>query len=140
MITVSADVFPLKNPFTISRGSKTEARVVTATVMRGGQRGRGEGVPYPRYGETVEDAIGQATGPAGRDHPAGAARRDATRRRAQCAGLRALGSGGQGRRPRRLAIGWSGCARASRDRLHPVAGYAGPDARGGSPRIATARC
>ncbi|MBE2277897.1 MAG: dipeptide epimerase [Rhodobacteraceae bacterium] len=57
MITVSADVFPLKNPFTISRGSKTEARVVTATVMRGDQRGRGEGVPYPRYGETVEDAM-----------------------------------------------------------------------------------
>ncbi len=57
MITASADIFPLKNPFTISRGSKTEARVVTATVARGGHVGRGEGVPYPRYGETVEAAM-----------------------------------------------------------------------------------
>ena len=57
MITATADSFPLRNPFTISRGSKTEARVITATITRGGHRGRGEGVPYPRYGETVEAAI-----------------------------------------------------------------------------------
>lgn len=57
MITATADVFPLRNPFTISRGSKTEARVVTCTVSRGGHVGRGEGVPYPRYGETVEAAL-----------------------------------------------------------------------------------
>lgn len=57
MITVTADTFPLRNPFTISRGSKTEARVITASVTRGGHAGRGEGVPYPRYGETVEHAI-----------------------------------------------------------------------------------
>lgn len=59
MITATADVFPLRNPFTISRGSKTEAWVVTATVARGGHVGRGEGVPYPRYGETVEEAMSQ---------------------------------------------------------------------------------
>lgn len=57
MITATADVFPLRNPFAISRGSKTEARVVTCTVSRGGHVGRGEGVPYPRYGETVEAAL-----------------------------------------------------------------------------------
>lgn len=57
MITAEPETFPLRNPFTISRGSKTEARVVTATVTRNGQHGRGEGLPYPRYGETVEDAI-----------------------------------------------------------------------------------
>ncbi|MGB4826159.1 MAG: dipeptide epimerase, partial [Paracoccaceae bacterium] len=57
MITAKAEVFPLKTPFTISRGSKTEARVVTATVTRGGRRGWGEGLPYPRYGETVDEAI-----------------------------------------------------------------------------------
>ena len=57
MLTATGEVFPLKTPFTISRGSKTEARVVTATVARGGQVGRGEGVPYPRYGETVEAAL-----------------------------------------------------------------------------------
>ncbi|GAB1360996.1 dipeptide epimerase [Rhodobacter sp.] len=57
MISALSETFPLRNPFTISRGSKTEARVVTATVTRGGHRGRGEGLPYPRYGETVEDTI-----------------------------------------------------------------------------------
>ena len=57
MITAEAETFPLRNPFTISRGSKTEARVVTATVTRNGRRGWGEGLPYPRYGETVEEAV-----------------------------------------------------------------------------------
>ena len=57
MITAQAETFPLRNPFTISRGSKTEARVVTCTVTRNGHRGWGEGLPYPRYGETVEEAV-----------------------------------------------------------------------------------
>ncbi len=57
MITASADIFPLNRPFTISRGSKTEARVVTCTIARAGHVGRGEGVPYPRYGETIEAAV-----------------------------------------------------------------------------------
>lgn len=57
MITARAETFPLRNPFTISRGSKTEARVVTCTVTRNGHRGWGEGLPYPRYGERVEDAV-----------------------------------------------------------------------------------
>ena len=57
MITAQADIFPLRNPFTISRGSKTEARAVTCAVTRDGHRGWGEGLPYPRYGQTVEDAI-----------------------------------------------------------------------------------
>lgn len=57
MITAQAETFPLRNPFTISRGSKTEARVVTCTVTRDGHRGWGEGLPYPRYGETVEEAV-----------------------------------------------------------------------------------
>ena len=57
MITARAETFPLRNPFTISRGSKTEARVVTAAVTRHGHRGWGEGLPYPRYGETVDEAV-----------------------------------------------------------------------------------
>ena len=56
MITVTADTFRLARTFTISRGSKTEARVVTCSVTRNGHRGWGEGLPYPRYGETVEEA------------------------------------------------------------------------------------
>ena len=59
MITVTADTFPLVRAFTISRGSKTTAQVVTATITRDGHQGRGEAVPYARYGETVADVMAQ---------------------------------------------------------------------------------
>ncbi|MDO8883904.1 N-acetyl-D-Glu racemase DgcA [Pseudotabrizicola sp.] len=59
MITVTADSFPLARTFTISRGSKTTAQVVTATITRNGHQGRGEAVPYARYGETVTDVMAQ---------------------------------------------------------------------------------
>lgn len=45
---------PLARPFVISRGARTHARVVVATLRRGGFTGRGEGVPYSRHGETAE--------------------------------------------------------------------------------------
>lgn len=51
------DRFALRTPFRISRGVKTVAEVVTVTVRQGAAEGRGEGVPYPRYGETVEGAL-----------------------------------------------------------------------------------
>jgi L-Ala-D/L-Glu epimerase len=54
MITVTEDHFRLAQTFTISRGSKTEARVLTVRVTRGGQTGCGECVPYARYGETLD--------------------------------------------------------------------------------------
>ena len=54
MFTAAIESFRLAQAFTISRGSKTEARVVTATITRDGITGRGECVPYTRYGETVE--------------------------------------------------------------------------------------
>ncbi len=53
-LTVSIDRFPIAGKFTIARGSRTEAVVVTATIAENGAVGRGECVPYPRYGETVE--------------------------------------------------------------------------------------
>jgi L-alanine-DL-glutamate epimerase-like enolase superfamily enzyme len=59
MITATLDTFPLARTFTISRGSKTEARVITATVTRGGVTGRGESVPYARYGETPDSVLAQ---------------------------------------------------------------------------------
>jgi L-Ala-D/L-Glu epimerase len=62
MITVTAEVFPLAQTFTIARGSKTHAHVVTVTVSRGGYRGRGECVPYARYGETVDSVMAQISG------------------------------------------------------------------------------
>jgi L-alanine-DL-glutamate epimerase-like enolase superfamily enzyme len=52
MITVTDDIFRLAEAFTISRGTKTEAQVLTVGISRGGVSGRGECVPYPRYGET----------------------------------------------------------------------------------------
>lgn len=53
-IGVAAERFPLAEVFTISRGSKTEAQVLTVTVTRDGVTGRGECVPYARYGESLE--------------------------------------------------------------------------------------
>ncbi|MCB2102213.1 MAG: L-Ala-D/L-Glu epimerase [Rhodobacterales bacterium] len=55
VLTVQAESWPLHTPFVIARGAKTEARVVTATITDGARVGRGECVPYARYGETVED-------------------------------------------------------------------------------------
>jgi L-alanine-DL-glutamate epimerase-like enolase superfamily enzyme len=49
--------WPLAAPFVISRGAKTEAHVVVAHIGEGGCVGRGEGVPYKRYGESVEGVI-----------------------------------------------------------------------------------
>ncbi len=62
--TLSAqhDRFALSRPFRISRGVKTQADVVTVTVAADGIVGRGEGVPYPRYGESVETALAAIEG------------------------------------------------------------------------------
>lgn len=49
--------FGLRRPFRIARGVKTAADVITVTIREGTHEGRGEGVPYPRYGETIEAAL-----------------------------------------------------------------------------------
>jgi L-Ala-D/L-Glu epimerase len=49
--------WPIAGSFTISRGAKTEAVTVVAEVSRGGHSGRGECVPYARYGETPEATL-----------------------------------------------------------------------------------
>jgi L-Ala-D/L-Glu epimerase len=54
---VAIERFPIAGRFTIARGSRTEAVVVTATVAEGAARGRGECVPYARYGETVDGVV-----------------------------------------------------------------------------------
>lgn len=51
--------FPLGAPFRISRGVKYAAEVVTVELRQGGRSGRGESVPYARYGESVTSVIGQ---------------------------------------------------------------------------------
>jgi L-alanine-DL-glutamate epimerase-like enolase superfamily enzyme len=49
--------WPIAGAFAISRGAKTEAITVVAEVSQGGHTGRGECVPYARYGETPEAAL-----------------------------------------------------------------------------------
>jgi L-alanine-DL-glutamate epimerase-like enolase superfamily enzyme len=85
-LSVRTERWPIAGAFTISRGSKTEADVVVAELVDGDLRGRGECVPYPRYGETVagvgaaiaglaeEVACGLGRSELQRALPAGAAR------------------------------------------------------------------
>jgi L-alanine-DL-glutamate epimerase-like enolase superfamily enzyme len=56
LLVARIERWPIAGSFTISRGAKTEAVTVVAEIRRGGLIGRGECVPYPRYGETP-DAI-----------------------------------------------------------------------------------
>ena len=53
-LSVKVERWPIAGMFAISRGAKTEAMVVVAELADGTHRGRGECVPYARYGETVE--------------------------------------------------------------------------------------
>lgn len=82
MIEVHADTFKLAQVFTISRGSRTAAEVLTVRVTRDGVTGWGECVPYARYDETLQSVTDQINSlPADIDRaalqsalPAGAAR------------------------------------------------------------------
>jgi L-alanine-DL-glutamate epimerase-like enolase superfamily enzyme len=68
-LSVCIERWPIAGSFTISRGAKTEAAVVVAELSDGQHRGRGECVPYARYGETVEgvaDAIAAMGAPIAR--------------------------------------------------------------------------
>jgi L-alanine-DL-glutamate epimerase-like enolase superfamily enzyme len=58
-LTVRCESWPIRGTFTISRGSKTTADVVVVELSRDGTVGRGEAVPYGRYGETVQSVLDQ---------------------------------------------------------------------------------
>ena len=58
-ISVTRDVFKLAQVFTISRGSRTEAKVLTVRIKDGGVTGWGECVPYARYDETLESVTAE---------------------------------------------------------------------------------
>ncbi len=49
----------LKTAFTISRGAKTQAETLQVEIREGKFRGRGECVPYKRYGETLDSVAAQ---------------------------------------------------------------------------------
>jgi len=82
LIEAAAETWPLAQPFVIARGAKIEAHVIVAHVSDGEAAGRGEAVPYGRYGETVAQslaALRALSGPLDRAGiaallPAGAAR------------------------------------------------------------------
>jgi L-alanine-DL-glutamate epimerase-like enolase superfamily enzyme len=61
MLSVRTQVerWPIAGSFVISRGSRTEAVVVVAEITEGGHRGRGECVPYLRYGESVDSVVAE---------------------------------------------------------------------------------
>jgi L-Ala-D/L-Glu epimerase len=60
-LVARSERFPIAGSFTISRGAKTEAVTVVAEISHAGSRdrlmGRGECIPYPRYGETPEATL-----------------------------------------------------------------------------------
>ena len=58
-VTIGIESWPLERPFRISRGVKTAADVVIVEITAGSVTGRGECVPYPRYGESVDSVAAQ---------------------------------------------------------------------------------
>lgn len=58
-LSVSHEVWPLNEPFYISRGVRTETHVIMVELEYGEVRGWGEAVPYARYGETTSSVIDQ---------------------------------------------------------------------------------
>jgi L-alanine-DL-glutamate epimerase-like enolase superfamily enzyme len=86
VLSVRSERWPIAGSFAISRGAKTEAEVVVVKLADGDIAGRGECVPYARYGETVAGVVAMIAGLAGavatgldrpslqRALPAGAAR------------------------------------------------------------------
>jgi L-alanine-DL-glutamate epimerase-like enolase superfamily enzyme len=57
MLAARIERWPIAGAFTISRGAKTEAVTVVAEISQGSHTGRGECVPYARYGETPEATL-----------------------------------------------------------------------------------
>jgi len=58
-IEAREEIWPLKQPFRIARGTRTEARVVVVTVSDGQYTGRGEAVPLARYGQSAASVLAQ---------------------------------------------------------------------------------
>ena len=59
LVRAKEEVWPLKQVFRISRGSRTETQVVVVTISDGVHRGRGECVPLRRYRQTSESVLKQ---------------------------------------------------------------------------------
>jgi L-Ala-D/L-Glu epimerase len=58
-IEAKEEIWPLNHPFRISRGSRTEACVVTVGMSDGQYTGHGEGVPIARYNQSADSVLAQ---------------------------------------------------------------------------------
>ncbi|MDC7682489.1 dipeptide epimerase [Asticcacaulis sp. BYS171W] len=58
-LNITTEAWPIAGKFSIARGSKTEAHVLYVEVSDGTHTGRGEAVPYARYGETLDSAVAE---------------------------------------------------------------------------------
>ena len=58
-IDAHEEIWPLRQPFRISRGSHTEAQIVVLTVSDGKHIGRGESVPIARYNQSIASVLAQ---------------------------------------------------------------------------------
>lgn len=113
-LNVTVERFPIRGRFVISRGAKTEAVVVEAQIEEGGFRGRGEAVPYARYGESVESVLAQL-----------ASVRSAIEAGADCQRLQALLPPGAARNATDCAL-WDLAAKRSGVPAYVLAGVAAP--------------
>jgi len=113
-ISAQIERWPLATAFTISRGTKTEAVVVTVELGEGIHRGRGECVPYARYGETPEGIVAAI-----------AAMRPALRRGLDRAALQLAMPPGAARNALDCAF-WDIDAKQSGRRVHQLAGISAP--------------
>jgi L-alanine-DL-glutamate epimerase-like enolase superfamily enzyme len=109
-LSTRVERWPIAGSFAISRGAKTEAAVVVAELSDGRHRGRGECVPYGRYGETLEAVAAEIT--AMRPRIAGGLDRD---------GLQAAMRPGAARNALDCAF-WDLAAKQSGRPVHEIAG------------------
>ncbi len=116
-LSVQIERWPLAGAFTISRGSKTEAVVVTVELRDGTHRGRGECVPYARYGETPDGVVAAIE-----------AMRPALRRGLDRAALQAAMPAGAARNALDCAY-WDLDAKRIGRPVHELAGLAAPTPR-----------
>ncbi|MEC9345337.1 MAG: N-acetyl-D-Glu racemase DgcA [Pseudomonadota bacterium] len=115
-LTFAREVWPIRGTFRISRGTKTTAEVLVVTLGQDGATGRGECVPYRRYGETFEKVEQQI-----------AAAADAVRDGATRADLTGLMIAGAARNAVDCAL-WDLEAKLAGKPVHQLAGLAPPKA------------
>jgi L-alanine-DL-glutamate epimerase-like enolase superfamily enzyme len=116
-LSVRIERWPLAGAFTISRGTKTEAVVVVAELSDGTRRGRGESVPYARYGETPDGIVAAIE-----------AMRPALRRGLTRADLQSAMPAGAARNALDCAY-WDVNAKAAARPVHELAGLVAPQPR-----------